>query len=55
MSHCLNRVPPPFTAKGLRPFRNPKNIELEQPRVKNGSLFRVKIVVFAREKHIKLK
>ena len=42
MSHCLNRVPSPFTAKGLRPFRNPMNIVLEQPRAKNGSLFRVK-------------
>ena len=55
MSHRLNCVQSPFTAKGLPPFRNPMNIDLEQPRAKNGSLFRVKNVVFAREKHIKLK
>ena len=55
MSHCLNRVPSPFTGKALCPFRNPKNILLAQPRAENGSLFRVKIVFFATEKHIKLK
>ena len=55
MSHHLNCVQSPFTAKGLRPFQNPINIVLEQPRAKNGSLLRVKNVFFAREKHIKLK
>ena len=47
MSHRLNCV--------QSPFRNPINIVLEQTRAKNGSLFRVKNVFFAREKHIKLK
>ena len=55
VSHCLNRVPSSFTAKGLCPFRNPKNIVLEQSGAKNGSVFRVKIFFFAREKHIKFK
>ena len=45
MSHRLNCVQSPFTV----------NIVLEQPRAKNGSLFRVKNVFFAREKHITLK
>ena len=44
MSHRLNCVQSPFTAKGLCAFRNPMNIVLEQPRAKNGSLFRVKNV-----------
>ena len=59
MSHRLNCVQSPFTAKGLCPFRNPMNIVLEQLRAKNGSpftCFRVKkVVFFAREKHVKLK
>ena len=46
VSHCLSRVPSPFTAKGLCPFRNPINIVLEQPRAKNGSLFRGKTFFF---------
>ena len=41
--------------EGAMPYRNPKNIVLEQQLPKNGSLFRVKIVFFAREKHIKFK
>ena len=48
MSHCLYRVPSPFTAKRL-------DIVLEQRREKNGSLFRVKNIFFAKEKHKKLK
>ena len=55
VSQYLNRVPSPLTAEGLCLFRNPKNIVLEQPRAKNGSLFRVKTVFFAREIHIKFK
>ena len=47
MGLCLNRVPSTFT--------KPHDIVLEQLRAKNGSLFRVKKVFFAREKHIKLK
>ena len=45
VSHRLNCVQSLFTA-GLRPFRNPMNIVLEQPRAKNGSLFRGKNVFF---------
>ena len=41
--------------EGAVPLWNPKNIVLEQPRSKNGSLFRLKIVFFAREKYIKYK
>ena len=55
MSHRLNCVQSPFMAKEHSPFRSPMNIVLEQPRAKNGSLFMVKNVFFAREKHIKLK
>ena len=51
MSHRLNCVQSPFTAKGDTPFRNPRNIVLEQPRAKNGSLFRVKNVCFLLEKN----
>ena len=65
MSHCLNRVPSPFTAKGLRPFRNPNgegDASLSKPHDssfraaarENGSVFRVKNVCFATERHIKL-
>ena len=65
MSYCLNRVPSPFTAKGLRPFRNPNGegaaplstpheCSFRAPRAENGALFRVKNVCFARERHIKL-
>ena len=51
MSHRLNCVQSPFTAKGLRPFRKPINVVSEQPRAKNGSLFRVKNFFCLRKRH----
>ena len=41
--------------EGAKPLSKSHDNTLKQPRVKKGSLFRVKIVFLAREKHIKLK
>ena len=54
----LSKPPKPheYNHRLRRTPKNPMNIVLEQPRAKNGSLFRVKnVFFFAGEKHIKLK